>query len=125
MANFFTLTGADVNVTYRIGGNPSFPALTFKSATLNESFKPDQIQSVTTPLGALVTIVTRLTIDAGGTTFSFFLPNLTVPLGQTVNFTSLGIFKNVSGLIFVPHDIVVTWTPVQLEGTARTIFVPL
>jgi len=125
MANLYNLSGNDVTISYRIGGNPSFPALTFKTSTLNESFTPSQIQSVSTPLGALVTIVTRMTIDTGGTTFSFFLPNLTVPLGQSVSFTSLGMFRNVTGPVFLPKEVEVTWTPVPLTGTARTVFLAL
>jgi hypothetical protein len=125
MANLFKLHGQNVEIVYRIGGNPSFTALTFKTPSETEHFKPSQIETATTPLGTLVTIVTRITVDAGGTTFSFFIPNLTVPFGHRVAFKSLGIIRDVSGPIIIPKDIVVTWSSVNLDGTAETVFLPL
>ncbi len=124
MANFFVLTGHDLNVTYRIGGNPGFIALTYKTPTLNEGFKPAQIETVSTSLGNLVTVAIRTTIDTGGTTFSFFLPDISVPLGSSVKFTTIGIYKDVNGPIILPKDVKVSWRTVPLEGTAESIIVP-
>lgn len=126
MANFFTLKGQDVEVTYRIGGNPGFIALTYNDTAQNihEGFKPSQIDTVQTPLGVMITVAIRTSIDAGGTSFSLFLPDINVPFGQTANFNTIGVYKDVRGLVVRPRDIKVTWNCIQLDGVAESIFVP-
>jgi hypothetical protein len=95
-----------------------------KTPTLNEGFKPAQIETVSTPLGNMVTVAIRTTIDTGGTTFSFFLPDISVPLGSSVKFTTIGIYKDVSGPIILPKEVKVSWRSVPLEGTAESVIVP-
>jgi len=126
MANFFILKGQDVKVSYRIGGNPGFIALTYNDAAQNihEGFKPAQIETVQTPLGIMVTVAIRTTIDTRGTTFSVFLPDISVPFGHSVKFNTIGVYNDVSGPIVVPKDVKVTWSCVQLEGVAETVLVP-
>ena len=84
MANKFTLKGYGVEVEYTIGANPAFPALNYKDATISKSFLPSAIQTDSTDLGNLVTVALEVTIDAGGTTFSVFLPTFDVPRGKAV-----------------------------------------
>ena len=66
MANKFTLKGYGVEVDYTIGGNPAFPALNYKDATISKSFLPSAIHTDSTDLGNLVTVALEVTIDAGG-----------------------------------------------------------
>lgn len=126
MANFFTFTSQNVKVTYRIGGNPGFIALTYDDTAqnLHEGFKPAQIQTVQTPLGMMVTVAIRTSIDAGGTSFSIFVPDISLPQGQSANFNTIGVYKDVRGLIVRPRDLKVTWSCLQFEGVAESIFVP-
>ncbi|SEA68076.1 hypothetical protein SAMN05216411_1193 [Nitrosospira multiformis] len=128
-ANFFTFTGENVKVTYRIGGNPGFIALTYDDTAnplmgLNEGFKPAQIDTVQTPLGIMVTVVIRTSIDTGSTSFSIFVPDINVPYGQSANFTTIGVYKDVRGLIIFPKDLQITWSCVQFAGEAESIFIP-
>jgi hypothetical protein len=126
MANFFKLKGSNLEITYRTGGNPGFIAFSFKDnqAKIQEGFKPGQIETAHTGLGLMVTVAISTTIDTGGTSFSVFLPEISVPLGQSVPFTSMGIYKEINGPIIFPKDVKVSWRAVDLEGIAETVFIP-
>ena len=114
--NFFKLSGQNVEITYRLDGDPNVVSLTFKNGAVTETAKPDQIQSVLTPLGDLVTIVTGFGIEGQSSRFSFFLPTRP-PLAR---FTSLGIFRDEEGGgLGLP--LFVTWRTLNLDGTAETI----
>ena len=125
MANKFTLKGYGVEVDYTIGANPSFPALIYKDATISKSFLPSAIHTDSTDLGNLVTVALEMTVDAGGTTFSVFLPTFDVPRGQAVQFKTIGIYKEVRGPVVRPAQQTVTWRTIDMDGTAETVIVPL
>ena len=125
MANKFTLSGDQVDVSYTIGANPSFPALTYRDETISKDFLPNAIHTDPTELGNLVTVALEVTIDSGGTTFSVFLPTFDVPLGQSVEFKTIGIYKEVRGPVILPAQQRVTWRTIQMYGTAETVIVPL
>ena len=125
MANKFTLKGYGVEVDYTIGANPSFPALIYKDATISKSFLPSAIHTDSTDLGSLVTVALEVTVDAGGTTFSVFLPTFDVPRGQAVQFKTIGIYKEVRGPVVRPAQQTVTWRTIDMDGTAETVIVPL
>jgi hypothetical protein len=124
MANKYVLTGHGIEIDYTIGANPSFPALTFKEGTLVKSFKPAEIETDQTGLGTLVSIPIRLSIDAGGTRFGFFLPAVQVAMGQSVSITTIGLFETFSGPDSIPHR-PATWQCVHLHGSAEEVIVPL
>ena len=125
MANKFTLKGHDVEITYTFGANPSFPALNYKQGSISKSFLPSEIHTDNTELGQLVTVTLELTIDSGSTTFSLFLPSLQVPMGQSVDFSSIGIYKESRGPVISPHQQTITWRTIHLHGSAQTVVVPL
>jgi len=123
-ANKFVLKGKNVEVDYTIGANPSFPALTFKSGSTVETFKPADIHTDATALGSLVSVVVRRSIDTGGELFGFFLPQLDVPSGQTATFTTVGVFEVFGGPDSIPRR-PPAWSCIELHGTAQTVPVPL
>jgi hypothetical protein len=125
MANKFTLSGHQVDVSYTIGANPSFPALTYQDETISKDFLPNAVHTDPTDLGNLVTVALEITIDSGGTTFSVFLPTFDVPRGQSVEFKTIGIYKEVRGPVTLPAQQKVTWRTIQMYGTAETVIVPL
>ncbi|MGA2128146.1 MAG: hypothetical protein ABSG76_18580 [Xanthobacteraceae bacterium] len=124
MANKFTLKGDQVEIDYTIGANPSFPALTYKDGTTTKSFKPNEITTQSTALGSLVSIPLLKTVDTGGETFGFFLPDLDVPRGQTATFTTAGVDETFGGPNSIPRR-PTTWRAYVLQGTAQTVIVPL
>ena len=124
MVNKFTLRGHHIEVDYTIGANPAFPALTYKQGSFSKSFKPSEIHTDSTALGSLVSVPLVRSIDTGGTTFAFFLPEIEVPGEQTVGFTTVAIREEFSGPNSVPHH-PTTWQTYLMEGTAQNVIVPL
>lgn len=57
--------------------------------------------------------------------FSVFLPTFDVPIGQSVEFKTIGIYKEVRGPVILPAQQKVTWRTIQMHGTAETVIVPL
>jgi hypothetical protein len=56
MANKFELSGGGVQIVYILGGNPTFPSLTFTEGTTKKTFTPAQITTDTSGLGTLVSV---------------------------------------------------------------------
>jgi hypothetical protein len=123
-ANKFVLKGSHVTVEYTIGGNPSFPALTYTDGAFQRSFKPDAIATDDTGLGELVSIPLVVSIDTGGERFGFFLPSIDVPSGETAHFHTIGIYEMFSGPDSIPHR-PSTWRCIEMSGTAQNVIVPL
>jgi hypothetical protein len=124
MANKFVLTGNGISVEYTIGANPAFTALTFTEGGTTDSFKPAQITTDQTALGAFVSVPLRTSVDTGGTRFGFFLPEVQVSLGHSVPVTTAGVIETFSGPDSVPHR-PTTWRGVHLHGSAEEVIVPL
>ena len=72
------------------------------SQRAGSDFLPNAIHTDPTDLGNLVTVALEVTIDSGGTTFSVFLPTFDVPRGQSVEFKTIGIYKEVRGPVILP-----------------------
>jgi hypothetical protein len=127
MANFYALEGPDVKITYRQGATRGLIVLTYDDAArdIHEGFRFDQIDTVQTPLGSMLTVTIRMTIDSGATLFSFFLPEINVPGEQTVGFNTIGVYKDISGPIVIPREVKIAWCSIQLSGSAQNIIVPL
>jgi hypothetical protein len=123
-ANKFVLKGSHVVVEYTIGGNLSFPALTYTDGAFQRSFKPDAITTDDTGLGELVSIALVVSIDTGGERFGFFLPSIDVPSGETAHFHTIGIYEMFSGPDSIPHR-PSTWRCIEMSGTAQSVIVPL
>ena len=92
-ANKFVLKGSHVTVEYTIGGNPSFPALTYSDGAFQRSFKPDAIATDDTGLGELVSVALVMSIDAGGERFGFFFPRSTCRQAKPLISTRSGFTK--------------------------------
>ena len=124
MANKFTLKGHGVEVEYTIGITPGIPAFIYKDETISKDFPSTAIQTDQTDLGNLVTVPLEVTVDAGGTTFSVFLPTFDVPKDKTVEFKTIGIYREVRGPVILPAQQTVTWRTIQMHGNAETVIVP-
>ena len=124
MANKFTLKGHGVEVEYTIGITPGIPAFIYKDETISKDFPSTAIQTDQTDLGNLVTVPLEVTVDAGGTTFSVFLPTFDVPKDKPVEFKTIGIYREVRGPVILPAQQTVTWRTIQMHGTAETVIVP-
>ena len=124
MANKFELSGSGIHIEYILGGNPTFPSLTFTEGVTKKTFTPAQITTDTSGLGTLVSVALVRTVDTGGTRFGFFLPDVPLTRGQRAPVTTVGVFEIFSGPDSVPQR-PTTWQCVHLHGVAEEVIVPL
>src|SRR5579875_75353 len=104
MANRFLLQHRSVQVEYNVGGNPGFTGLSYSHGEDEPvNFKEDEVTTVATALGTLVSVPLRKTVDTGGELFGFFVPDIDLTLGQTAEFTTTGIYARFSGPDSFPH----------------------
>ncbi len=123
-ANKFVLTGHNIEVDYTIGITPGLPALIYKNGPDVKTFQTSEITTNETALGSIVSVSLVRTVDTGGEVFGFFLPQLTVPAGQTENFTTAGVYERFSGPDSIPARPPL-WVAIELRGSAQTVVVPL
>ena len=124
MANKFVLKHREIEVDYTIGANPSFIALVYRDGAETLSFRPAEITTNDTALGMLVSVPLVKTVDTGGEMFGFLLPQLDLPLGESEEFTTVGVYEKYSGPDSFPRR-PPHWRAIELHGTAETVIVPL
>lgn len=124
MANRYVLDGNGIQVAYTIGITPGLTALTFTEGATHKDFTTADVETDQTGLGTLVSVALVKTVDAGGTRFGFFLPDVQLSLGQSATVTTIGVFETFSGPDTIPHR-PTTWQCVHLHGTASEVVVPL
>jgi hypothetical protein len=76
--NLYSLSGSHVHLSYATTGIDGKPHLTYQDSTRSLSFSGDEIQSVDTWAGTLVSVTIVKTVDTGSTSFSFFLPSVNI-----------------------------------------------
>jgi hypothetical protein len=124
MAVKFTLKGRDLEISCTLGANLSGPILNYRQGSAARSFAPEQVHVDDTSLGQLVTVTLDLVVDAGATTFSLFLPALEVPLSDSIDFTTIALYKELRGPMIVAKRQITEWRSVHLYGVAQTVLVP-
>jgi hypothetical protein len=77
--NSFQLQGGGISVSYSTTGIDGKPHLSYQDAFISSSFSGDQINTVKTSIGSLVTVVIRLTVDSGSTSFTVLIPVVNLP----------------------------------------------
>ena len=80
--NLYVLQGGGIHVSYSTSGFDGKPHFTYQDAHGSQSFSGADINVSGTPIGDVVTVTIRRTVNAGSTSFSVLIP--------TVNVTGLG-----------------------------------
>ena len=125
MANKFVLKHHRVEVEYTIGATVGIPALVYQDGnSAPKSFTSLEITTDQTGLGTLVSVALVTSVDTGGERFGFFLPQIDVPQGESVEFRTVGVYERFSGPDSVPHRDP-SWRCIELHGTAQTVIVAL
>ena len=89
--NLYQLSGKHLHIDYTTTSIDGKPHFTYQDQHQTLSFTGNQIRSVETEVGTLVSVTTRLTVDTGGTTFSVLLPRINLPGEQSVPIHTEGI----------------------------------
>jgi hypothetical protein len=121
--NTYQLHGAQHQITYVTSGFDGKPHFTYQDASHALHFTGDQIRTVATEIGTLVSVTILLTVDAGSTTFTLLVP--TVKLDQTrhASIRTIGITTLHRSSIApqLLHGQTEVSTAISLTGTARAI----
>jgi hypothetical protein len=72
--NLYQLHGRGLHVTYSTTGIEGKPHFSYQDSHGAKAFSGDQIALTRSPIGTLVTVVLRVTPDAGSTSFSVLIP---------------------------------------------------
>ena len=122
--DLYQLQGAQLHITYSTTSLDGKPRFVYQDASQTLAFEGDQIRTVITEIGILVTVTIRMTIDNGSTTFTLLVP--TVNLGPSNNafidtegITTIHRFSTVPAFNQGQTEL---YTVTRLTGTAS--FVP-
>jgi hypothetical protein len=96
--DLYELRGAELHVTYSTTSFDGTARFTYQDATKVLSFVGDQIRTVDTGVGTLVTVTLCMTVDTGSTTFTLLVPTINLgPSNQslinTVGITTIHRFS--------------------------------
>jgi hypothetical protein len=121
--NFYVLSGPGLHVSYSTTSFAGVPQFHYQDGFQSHSFSGPQIKTEETALGTLVTVVTRMTVDTGSTTFTLVVPPVTLPASNTAPINTLGIttvhkFSVVKAFMVGQDDL---YTVTYLHGTAEHV----
>ena len=125
--NEYVLHGGGVSITYVTNGFLGHPTLSYKDAQQALNFKGPEIRVLPTEIGGLVSVTTRMTIDAGSTTFSFLIPVIFLADQKAEQkFKTVGIkTEHKTALLPPPTGLRESYEIHDMQGTARSVIVPL
>ena len=119
--NLFELSGGTIHATYSTSGFDGKPHFSYQDAIQSKSFTGDQIHAVQTDIGTLVTVVIRMTVDTGSTSFSLLIPNVNLTFSDSASITTIGITTVHKFFIFGVTGQTELYTVHQLSGTAAFV----
>ena len=77
--NFYQLQGHQLYITYSTTSFGGLRQFTYQDAHQTHNFTGDQIRTVESEIGTLVTVTIRLTVDSGSTSFTLLVPQVKLP----------------------------------------------
>ena len=123
-ANLFDITGP-IRINYSASSFQGGPRVSYKDADLDLDFQDDEITRIQTAQGELFTVTLDNQVDAFTRTFTLVVPSIRLPLGQEVEFTTLGVETTDRSGAFLPAPgppgVLQTYQVYQLRGTAQHV----
>ena len=89
--DLYSLHGDQLRITYSTTSFDGKPRFDYQDATQIHSFEGDQIRTVTTEIGMLVTVTLCRSIDRGSTTFTLLVPTVNLGSSQQAPIDTTGI----------------------------------
>lgn len=80
--NTFELTGHAIHVRYDVAAIDGKPRLSYHSAAQSLTFTGDEIETVETSMGTVVSVPILKSVDAGWTSFSVVIPHIRMAKGE-------------------------------------------
>ncbi|HWZ46544.1 MAG TPA: hypothetical protein VNW97_23930 [Candidatus Saccharimonadales bacterium] len=116
----FTLCGGPLHIVFTPFAADGKPHLEYRDASRAINFSGDQIRIVDTEIGTLVTVTILMTVDAGSTSFTLFVPQVNLQSPETQIHT-LGVTTHhrVSVLPTLNQGQTEIYAVRQLQGTLQ------
>lgn len=120
-ANVFNVNNSHLHVTYTTGALGSKAGLTYQDTHQTLQFDANQMRKVTTDLGDEISVTLQLTVDVGSTTFTLFIPRVSLDVNQHIPIHTIGITA-VHRMPFAPiiHGQLDSYHVDNLHGTASS-----
>ncbi len=122
--NLYQLQGGEIHVLYTTSGFDGKPAFSYQDAKSSYNFTGDQINVAETPIGQVVTVIIRSTIDAGSTSFSVLIPKVNLTAGgqqAQINTDGITTVHRSSILPSALRGQVELYTFTPMNGTAEKV----
>lgn len=89
--NLYQLQGRNLHVSYSTSGIDGKAHFNYQDAHQSLSFRGDDIRTLETEIGTLVSVTLRRTIDSGSTSFSVLIPTVNLERGHSAPLSTEGI----------------------------------
>jgi hypothetical protein len=120
--NLFELAGDGISVSYATTSFGGKPVLSYHDTFQSKSFIGDQIRTVETEIGTLVTVTIFLTVDSGSTTFTILIPVVNLRLSDSAQISTYGLTTlHRFSIIGPPPGQAESYTAHRLYGTASFV----
>ena len=121
--NLYQISGSHIHVTYTTTSIDGKPTLSYQDAHQGKSFRGDEIRTVDCDLGTLVSVTLRMTVDAGSTSLSVFIPRMRINQGEhaTVRTDCVTTVHRFSIAPQFLHGQLDTYATTSLHGTAQFV----
>jgi hypothetical protein len=121
-ANLYELSGGGINVTYSTTSITGKPLFNYHDGVQARNFSGDEIQTVATILGTLVSVFLIRTIDSGSTSFTVLIPAIHLPPTNVANVSTEGVTTlHKFSIVKPPLGQIELYTFHRLHGTARFV----
>jgi hypothetical protein len=121
--NLFDLSGHGLHITYSTTGIDGKPHFSYHSTTQTLNFTGDQIETLQSPLGTLVTVFIFRTIDGPSTSFTVLVPRVNLIANECLQIRTEGIttMHRFSIIPAMLHGQLDHYTVHALHGTASRV----
>ena len=121
--NLYDLKGVGVTISYSTSSLDGKPRLSYKKGRVDLQFTGDQIASVATGIGTLVTVTISAIPDKSTTTLSILLPDIALASGGAKQtFRTIGIITtHLTTIAGPPKGVQETYRTLLLRGTAKQV----
>jgi hypothetical protein len=118
----YELSGHGIHVTYSTSSISGKPLFNYHDGFQVKNFSGDEIQTVDTILGKLVSVFLIRTIDGGSTSFTLLVPAIHLPPTNVAQVTTEGITTlHKFSIVNPPLGQTELYTVHRLHGTARFV----
>ncbi|MCC5656737.1 hypothetical protein LC608_07015 [Nostoc sp. XA010] len=121
--NGYNSKGEKVTINYSTSSFTGKPLFNYQEQKQTLNFTGDEIRTVDTEIGTLVTVTIKKTVDTGNTTFTLLIPRVNLGSSNEVKVETKGI-TTTNRFSVIPQfnqGQTQTYTTINLRGTAQSV----